>query len=167
METPDTDPLAAWPPEPPATHESTYAPIHESTLAHAPAESQPVTQEQVSLSLIDIVEELPNHVPPTSRPQVDLLVRLARELGRPVDALKLWEEKHAELSAACADRLELWPLLRIGWNSRLWECVLAVLDFAKAEHSYPEYVRTALQHLVLGGDAQLRVDAVFRLKALA
>ena len=33
METPDNDPLAAWPPEPPATHESTYAPIHESTYA--------------------------------------------------------------------------------------------------------------------------------------
>ena len=31
--TPDNDPLAAWPPEPPATHESTYAPIHESTYA--------------------------------------------------------------------------------------------------------------------------------------
>ena len=33
MENPDNDPLAAWPPEPPATHESTYAPIHESTYA--------------------------------------------------------------------------------------------------------------------------------------
>ena len=31
MNNPDNDPLAAWPPEPPATHESTYAPIHEST----------------------------------------------------------------------------------------------------------------------------------------
>ena len=83
---------------------------------------------------------------------ITLSRELSAQLGRPVDALKLWEEKQAELSAACADRLELWPLLRIGWNSRLWECVLAVLDFAKAEHSYPEYVRTALQHQVAGGD---------------
>ena len=93
----------------------------------------------------EVVEQLAPELITLSR-------ELSAQLGRPVDALKLWEEKQAELSAACADRLELWPLLRIGWNSRLWECVLAVLDFAKAEHSYPEYVRTALQHQVAGGD---------------
>ena len=38
-----------------------------------------MTQEQVSLSLIDIVEELANHVPTSQRPQVELLCRLARE----------------------------------------------------------------------------------------
>ena len=44
---------------------------------------------------------------------------LSGQLGSPVDELKLWEEKQVEVRAACADRLELWPLLRIGWNSRL------------------------------------------------
>jgi len=38
-----------------------------------------VTQEQVSISLIDIIEELANHVHPAQRPHVELLRRLARE----------------------------------------------------------------------------------------
>ena len=41
--------------------------------------ARPVQHEQVSLSLVDIVEELLLHVPPERRPQVELLVRLAKE----------------------------------------------------------------------------------------
>ena len=49
-----------------------------------------VTQEQVSLSLLDIVEELANHVPVERRPQVELLRRLARE--KPDQQVKVKEQ---------------------------------------------------------------------------
>ena len=58
---------------------------HEGTrrgpLQQVPQQSaRPVARtEQVSLSLVDIVEELLLHVPPERRPQVELLVRLAKE----------------------------------------------------------------------------------------
>ena len=65
-----------------------------------PEPDQPVTQEQVSLSLLDIVEELANHVPATLRPQVDLLVRFARE--KPGEQAKL---KQQMLTIAGADAM--------------------------------------------------------------
>ena len=46
----------------------------------APTDTQkPVHQEQISLSMLDIVQELVNHVPSSKKPQVELLIRLATE----------------------------------------------------------------------------------------
>ena len=48
------------------------------TSAPAPsAPTRPTTQENVSLSLVDILEEVQLQVPLESRPQVELLIRLA------------------------------------------------------------------------------------------
>lgn len=50
------------------------------TSAPAPsAPTRPTTQENVSLSLVDILEEVQLQVPLESRPQVELLIRLARD----------------------------------------------------------------------------------------
>lgn len=81
--------------------------------ARAPAaDDRPqVTQEQVSLSLIDIVEELTNHVPATRRPQVELLCRLARE--KPDQHTKV-KENILIVAGADAMRAAVAALLRKG-----------------------------------------------------
>jgi len=49
------------------------------TRGSAGPPSRPVTQEQVSLSLVDILQNLAHQVPPERRPQVELLLKVVRE----------------------------------------------------------------------------------------
>ena len=84
------------------------------TKAPLPGSQSPksVTHEQVSISLIDIATELCNHVPATTRPQVELLRRLALE-NKPDQQAKIKEQMLA-VAGADALRAAVSALCRMG-----------------------------------------------------